>query len=86
MRAARWLAYPHPTIGIFEESRFALDSSLEEAGFEPSVPPDMTMSPLPDFPQREVLDADVSRHRRGRRTSPAGLRVRSGLRGTASRL
>ena len=26
-------------VGLYEEVRFALDSSLEEAGFEPSVPP-----------------------------------------------
>jgi hypothetical protein len=33
------VSIPSSKIGIFEESRFALDSSLEGRGFEPSVPP-----------------------------------------------
>jgi hypothetical protein len=37
---------------------------------------DRLMLPLPDFPRREIVGADVNRHRRGRRASSAGPRVR----------
>jgi hypothetical protein len=60
---------------------FAVDSPLEEAGFEPSVPRD-TKVLRPShvasavFRQREIVGANVNRYRRGRWASSAGPIVR----------